>query len=127
MDIKFEANRLHVFYNPENCRNEAEVESKFIVYYLLPALGYDPSNWYQEVTVGRLRLDFLASANTANQQSNRRQIVIEAKHPQQNLDRHLRKFRQYIETVQAQYGLLINGREIRVYERCGNTIELRLK
>jgi cellulose biosynthesis protein BcsQ len=117
----------HVFYNPENCRNEAEVESKFIVYYLLPALGYGPSNWYQEVTVGRLRLDFLASANAQNQQSNRRQIVIEAKHPKQNLDRHLRKFRQYIETVQAQYGLLINGREIRVYERCGNTIELRLK
>jgi chromosome partitioning protein len=117
----------HVFYNPENCRNEAEVESKFIVYYLLPALGYEPSNWYQEVTVGRLRLDFLASANAQNQQSNHRQIVIEAKHPKQNLDRHLRKFRQYIETVQAQYGLLINGREIRVYERCGNTIELRLK
>jgi chromosome partitioning protein len=117
----------HVFYNPENCRNEAEVESKFIVYYLLPALGYDPSNWYQEVTVGRLRLDFLASANAQNQQSNRRQIVIEAKHPKQNLDRHLRKFRQYIETVKAQYGLLINGREVRVYERCGNTIELRLK
>jgi chromosome partitioning protein len=117
----------HVFYNPENCRNEAEVESKFIVYYLLPALGYDPSNWYQEVTVGRLRLDFLASANAKNQQSNRRQIVIEAKHPKQNLDRHLRKFRQYIETVQAQYGLLINGREIRVYERSGNTIELRLQ
>jgi chromosome partitioning protein len=117
----------HVFYNPENCRNEAEVESKFIVYYLLPALGYEPSNWYQEVTVGRLRLDFLASANAQNQQSNHRQIVIEAKHPKQNLDRHLRKFCQYIETVQAQYGLLINGREIRVYERCGNTIELRLK
>jgi cellulose biosynthesis protein BcsQ len=117
----------NVFYNPENCRNEAEVESKFIVYYLLPALGYEPSNWYQEVTVGRLRLDFLASANAKNQQSNRRQIVIEAKHPKQNLDRHLRKFRQYLETVQAQYGMLINGREIRVYERCNNTIELRLK
>jgi chromosome partitioning protein len=117
----------NVFYNPEHCRNEAEVESKFIVYYLLPALGYDPNNWYQEVTVGRLRLDFLASANAQGQQSNRRQVVIEAKHPQQNLDRHLRKFYRYIETVQAQYGLLINGRETRVYERCDNTIELRLK
>ncbi len=30
------------FFNPENCRNESEVESKFIVYYLLPALGYPP-------------------------------------------------------------------------------------
>lgn len=115
------------FYNPENCRNEAEVESKFIVYYLLPALGYEPSNWFQEVTVGRLRLDFLASANGLNQQSHRLQIVIEAKHPKQNLDRHLRKFRRYLDTVKARYGLLINGKEIRVYERFSDTIELRLK
>jgi hypothetical protein len=48
------------FFNPENCRNKSEVESKFIVYYLLPALGYPPDSWHQEVTFGRNRLDFLA-------------------------------------------------------------------
>jgi chromosome partitioning protein len=115
------------FYNPENCRNEAEVESKFIVYYLLPALGYEPTNWYQEVTIGRMRLDFLASANAPQQQSSRRQMVIEAKHPKEKLDRHLRKFLRYLDSVKAQYGLLINGREVRVYERSGTNIELRLK
>lgn len=103
------------------------MESKFIVYYLLPALGYEPTHWFQEVTVGRLRLDFVASANQPHQQSNRLQIVIEAKHPKQNLDRHLYKFQRYLETVKARYGLLINGREIRVYERFNATIELRLR
>jgi cellulose biosynthesis protein BcsQ len=118
---------LPEFYNPENCRNEAEVESKFIVYYLLPALGYGPSSWYQEVTVGRLRLDFLASANGTGQKLSRLQIAIEVKHPKENLDKHLRKFTRYMVAVHAQRGMLINGREIRVYERCHQTIELRLK
>jgi chromosome partitioning protein len=118
---------LPEFYNPENCRNEAEVESKFIVYYLLPALGYGPSSWYQEVTVGRLRLDFLASANGAGQKLSRLQMAIEVKHPKENLDRHLRKFARYMVAVHAQRGMLINGREIRVYERYHQTIELRLK
>jgi chromosome partitioning protein len=118
---------LPEFYNPENCRNEAEVESKFIVYYLLPALGYGPSSWYQEVTVGRLRLDFLASANGAGQKLSRLQMAIEVKHPKENLDQHLRKFARYMVAVHAQRGMLINGREIRVYERYHQTIELRLK
>jgi chromosome partitioning protein len=118
---------LPEFYNPENCRNEAEVESKFVVYYLLPALGYGPSSWYQEVTVGRLRLDFLASANGSGQKLSRLQIAIEVKHPKENLDKHLRKFTRYMVAVQAQRGMLINGREIRVYERYHQTIELRLK
>jgi chromosome partitioning protein len=118
---------LPEFYNPENCLNEAEVESKFIVYYLLPALGYGPGSWYQEVTVGRLRLDFLASANGTGEKLSRLQIAIEVKHPKENLDRHLRKFARYMAAVHAQRGMLINGREIRVYERCHQTIELRLK
>lgn len=118
---------LPEFYNPENCRNEAEVESKFIVYYLLPALGYGPGSWYQEVTVGRLRLDFLASANGTGKKLSRLQIAIEVKHPKENLDRHLRKFARYMVAVYAQRGMLTNGREIRVYERCHQTIELRLK
>ncbi len=53
------------FYNPEQCRNEAEVESKFIVHYLLPALGYLPDQWCQEVTFGRIRLDFLAKVSNS--------------------------------------------------------------
>jgi hypothetical protein len=47
-------------FNPDLCRNESEVESKLIVQYLLPTLGYDPTKWHQEVALGNIRLDFLA-------------------------------------------------------------------
>jgi len=40
---------MNLFFNPEKCRNETEVESKLIVHYLLPKLGYPPHTWYQEV------------------------------------------------------------------------------
>jgi chromosome partitioning protein len=43
-------------FNPKLCRNESEVESKLIVQYLLPALGYDPSKWHQEVALSGIRL-----------------------------------------------------------------------
>jgi len=75
---------------PELCRNESEVESKLIVQYLLPQLGYSPDNWYQEVAVG-IRLDFLAFASQAIPfvlDANSLSVVMEAKHPNQNLNRH---------------------------------------
>ncbi len=49
-------------FHPEFCRNESEVESKLIVQYLLPQLGYTPDTWHQEVSFGKIRLDFLAFA-----------------------------------------------------------------
>ncbi len=115
------------FYNPAQCRNEAEVESKFIVHYLLPALGYFPDCWYQEATCGRLRLDFLAIAHHDSLSCNYAQLVIEAKHPRQNLDRHVRKFARYLEQVNARYGLLTNGKQLRVYEKAAGEIHLRLQ
>ena len=51
-----------LIFKPENLRNETEVESKFIVQYLLPTLGYTQDDWYQEVALGSIRLDFLAFA-----------------------------------------------------------------
>lgn len=119
---------LHMnFYNPEQCRNEAEVESKFIVHYLLPALGYPPERWYQEVTFGRMRLDFLACVSNAPQPRSQLQVVIEAKHPRQNLDRHVRKFARYLAEANVRYGLLVNGRQLRVYERVAGEVHLRLQ
>ncbi len=44
-------------FNPEKFRNEKEVESKFIVNYLLPTLGYTSHDWYQEVALGGVRLE----------------------------------------------------------------------
>ncbi|MEB3827952.1 AAA family ATPase [Phormidium sp. CCY1219] len=116
------------FFNPELCRNESEVESKLIVSYLLPRLGYSPDTWHQEVTFSSIRLDFLAFATQAIpfvlDASSPLSVIMEAKHPQQNLNRHLRKFRCYLTKLHVKYGLLTNGKELRIYERVGEEIEL---
>lgn len=118
---------MSAFFNPGQCRNESEVESKFIVHYLLPALGYPPQSWNQEVTFGRFRLDFLAIASDLLKQSNQLQLILEAKHPKQNLDRHVRKFRRYLTSLNVRYGLLTNGRLLRIYEQSDGDLQLVLE
>ena len=115
------------FY-PELCRNESEVESKLIVQYLLPKLGYPPDTWHQEVVVGSIRLDFLAFAAQvipfvldANSPLS---VVIEAKHPNQNLNRHTRRLKSYLISLNVQYGLLTNAKKHRIYEKIKNDIQL---
>lgn len=115
-------------FNPELCRNESEVESKLIVQYLLPQLGYTPDNWHQEVAVGSIRLDFLAFAAQvipfvldANSPLS---VVMEAKHPKQNLNNHIRRLRHYLTSLNVQYGLITNGKEIRIYEKLPDDIQL---
>lgn len=112
------------FFNPELCRNETEVESKFIVHYLLPALGYTPSDWGQEVTFGNFRLDFLAVASSFFPQRSSFRLVLEAKGPHVSLDAHVRKLRRYQVRLKARYGILTNGRIVRVYECCQETFSL---
>ncbi len=103
-------------FHPKSCRNEREVESKLIVQYLLPKLGYSPDNWYQEVIYGNIRLDFLtiASKKIKNLSSC---VVIEAKHPQENLDHHVRRLGHYLMKTKSFYGVLTNGKEFRIYQR----------
>ncbi|WP_250635685.1 AAA family ATPase [Nostoc piscinale] len=115
-------------FNPELCRNESEVESKLIVQYLLPQLGYTPDTWHQEVAVGSIRLDFLAFAAQvlpfvidANSPLS---VVMEAKHPKQNLNNHFLRLRHYLTSLNVRYGLLTNGKEIRIYEKLGDDIKL---
>lgn len=118
-------------FNPNYCRNESEVESKLIVQYLLPALGYTQEDWYQEVALGSIRLDFLAFAaqvlpftlDTNSPLS----LVIEAKSPRHSLDSYVRRLRQYLTALYTKYGLLTNGKELRIYERFGNDIRLVFK
>ncbi|WP_348228195.1 AAA family ATPase [Trichocoleus desertorum] len=116
-------------FNPELCRNESEVESKLIVQYLLPQLGYTPDSWYQEVAVGSIRLDFLAFAAQVIpfmlDDNSPLSVVMEAKSPNQNLDTHVRKLKRYLVSLNVQYGLLTNGKEIRIFERVGSDIQLR--
>jgi cellulose biosynthesis protein BcsQ len=120
-------NSLPIFFNPEQCRNESEVESKFIVLYLLPALNYSPETWQQEVTFGQIRLDFLAIASNLFNYRSQLQLVIEAKHPRQNLDRHVRKFNRYLTSLNVRYGILTNGRFVRVYEQINGELNLCLE
>ncbi|WP_414755813.1 AAA family ATPase [Anabaena sp. CCY 9910] len=115
-------------FNPELCRNESEVESKLIVQYLLPQLGYTPDTWHQEVAVGSIRLDFLAFAAQvlpfvldANSPLS---VVMEAKHPKQNLNNHVPRLRHYLTSLNVRYGLLTNGKEIRIYEKVQNDVQI---
>lgn len=115
-------------FDPSLCRNESEVESKLIVQYLLPKLGYSPDTWHQEVTFGTIRLDFLAFATQvipfvldANSPLS---VVMEAKHPNQNLNNHVRRLQRYLTSLNVRYGLLTNGKQIRIYERIQDEIRL---
>ncbi len=120
-----------MFFNPEECRNETEVESKFVVQYLLPVLGYTPETWYQEVSLGNIRLDFLVFAAqiipiTLGKDSPL-SLVIEAKSPRQNLNPHIDKLKRYMTKLSAPYGLLTNGKDFRIFERKAQDIELIFK
>jgi len=117
-----------LIFNPDQCRNESEVESKLIVSYLLPELGYTPDTWHQEITFGNIRLDFLSFAVqvipfTLNADSPL-SLVLEAKHPKQNLDRHIRKLKRYLTSLNVRYGLLTNGKELRIYARLTDEVKL---
>ena len=115
-------------FNPELCRNESEVESKLIVQYLLPNLGYTPDIWHQEVTFGSIRLDFLAFAKQAKHfvldANSPLSVVMEAKHPKQNLNNHVYRLKQYLTKLGVAYGLLTNGKEIRIYQKSKGNIQL---
>jgi chromosome partitioning protein len=114
-------------FNPELCRNESEVESKLIVHYLLPKLGYSPDTWHQEVQFGKIRLDFLAFTQRLPLKLDARSslgLVLEAKHPRKNLDKHVYQLRNYLTSLNITYGLLTNGKELRIYHQQLGIVEL---
>ncbi|MEK7991095.1 MAG: AAA family ATPase [Thiotrichaceae bacterium] len=103
-------------FTPDYCNNEREVESKLIVSYLLPALGYTIDTWYQEKKENRFRLDFLACPVDKEDKSVPK-VVIESKHPCKQLNDHVPQLENYMLGLDIQYGLLTNGREIRIYSK----------
>ncbi len=119
-------------FDPKSCRNEREVESKLIVHYLLPKLGYTPETWHQEVAFGNIRLDFLAFA-TKNLSFKvdvdySLSVVFEAKTPEAKLNNgHVHQLRRYLTTTNVRYGLLTNGKELRIYERVQDKLKLVFK
>lgn len=115
------------FY-PELCRNKSEVESKLIVQYLLPRLGYPPNSWHQEVAVDGIRLEFIAFAAQVIpfvlDGNLPLSVILEAKHPNQNLNNHVRRLRRYLTSLNLRYGLLTNGKQIRIFEMVKQDIQL---
>ncbi len=114
-------------FNPELCRNESEVESKLIVQYLLPKLGYAPDIWHQEVSFGKIRLDFLAFPQKVGYKLDLKSplgLVLEAKNPHRNLDKHVRQLRHYLTSLNIPYGVLTNGKEFRIYRQEIDAVDL---
>ncbi|MDJ0595407.1 MAG: hypothetical protein QNJ72_36395 [Pleurocapsa sp. MO_226.B13] len=93
-------------FNYRHCRNETEVRSKLVVYYLLPKLGYLPDDWYEEITYYNIRFDFfivnkpISNRLTINLN---RSLIIETKSPKENLDVHLSKLNIYLHTISVIY------------------------
>jgi len=81
----------------------------------------------QEVTWSGLRLDFLALASEIVNRKSTVMLVLEAKHPRQKLDKHVRKFRRYLTSFNARYGLLTNGKLVQIYEQMNNELSLILQ
>jgi chromosome partitioning protein len=116
-----------LIFNPELCRNESEVESKLIVQYLLPKLGYAPDTWHQEITFGAIRLDFLVFIQQLPAKLDLKSplgLVLEAKHPRKNLDLHVHQIRRYLSSLNICYGLLTNGKELRIYQYAFGSLQL---
>ena len=114
-------------FNPELCHNESEVENQLIVNYLLPKLGYTADALYREVTFSSIRLDVLAVATQMlslppNESSLK--LTIEATSPNQSLERHTWRPKLYLTNLSVPYAVLTNGKEIRIYQKFGDEIEL---
>ncbi|MCK5524179.1 MAG: AAA family ATPase [Thiomargarita sp.] len=106
-------------FDPSFCHNEREVESKLIVSYLLPQLGYSIKLWRQERKLNRFRLDFSAYTDS----DVKTDVVFEAKHPNENLNNHFQQLQNYMLMLQIPYGMLTNGKEIVIYRNTGNNIQ----
>ncbi|KOR31029.1 hypothetical protein TI04_02955 [Achromatium sp. WMS2] len=108
-------NPVPFVFSPGMYRNEREVESKFIVSYLLPILGYDLSMWCQEIKQHEFRLDFLAYITHEGVKTPK--IIIETKHPNQNLIQGRYQLKRYMLELSVDYGVLTNGYELVIYQR----------
>lgn len=114
-----------MIFDPESCRTEREVSSKLIVEYLLPALGYTRDRWHREVAFGRIRPDFsvFRRSRSLKVDSASVALVIEVKHPRKNLDKYVYQIRNYLVDLNVCYGILTNGREIRIYRQLSGKLK----
>lgn len=87
----------------------------------MPKLGYTFNTWHQEVTFGSIRLDFIAFAvrdiPITLDENSPLGLILEGKHPKQNLDRHIQRLERHLRTLRVPFGLITNGRELKIYKR----------
>ena len=79
-------------------------------------------------SINSIRLDFLVIAAKVLPKSfednQPLSLIIEAKAPNVKLDPHDQKLNRYLQTLKLPYGILTNGRELRVYERKSQHLNL---
>ncbi|MEN9202332.1 MAG: AAA family ATPase [Thermostichus sp. DG_1_6_bins_120] len=92
---------------------------KTLVRELIPPLlslwGYKAGDWQQEVPLGSsCRADFLVSIQRAGK-PRLNYLLIEAKAPKENLDKHICQVHLYLRQARSIFGLLTNGFEFQIY------------
>lgn len=87
--------------------SESDVEHKVIIP-LLQALGYHDGDWKTQVTIGKVKLDFLVQSHPSTLHA-LPYLVIEAKSPRKDLSRNLWQLKSYLRETGAALGLLTNG------------------
>jgi len=113
-------------FGPDYLKSAQEIEEQFIRQYLLPLLGYTAPTCADKVLVGRrsslqrLKERFSPFASSEQKQY---VLVVEAKNPRQRLDAHVSHLRQTMTEENVAHGLLVNGKELRLYRRVGWQIE----
>jgi len=106
-------------FRPESFRTTEDVVSGLVAGYLLPRSGFGPEGRHREVRIADFRLalleffsrffpSFAASIRPAR-------IIVQPVHPGEKLERHVRKLIRYLGVFDVRYGLLTNGRELRIY------------
>lgn len=87
--------------------SESDVEHKVIIP-LLQALGFHDGDWKTQVTIGKVKLDFLVQSRPSTLHT-LPYLVIEAKSPRKDLSRNLWQLKSYLRETGAALGLLTNG------------------
>ena len=116
--------------NPDLLQNEDDVETKFVIPFF-QLLGYPENNRrgkypldiYQtqrEKKQGRKpEADhvYFSTDNQEQQNANTSLIILEAKKPEENLERHIKQAKRYGEHLKSVFLVITNCHEVKVFER----------
>jgi len=102
-------------------KDTEEVESQFVLNYLLPELGYSPSTWHKQVRLISRRLDFLFLLSPeipfVLPWDEPLELIILVKSPQDKLGPYQAELYQWMINHKAWYGILTNGQQLQLYRQ----------